>query len=375
MSTCSSINRDLTNGVDGLASSVLDWLSRATSSQDSRVLTRISARPRDYRGQTHQADLYWHPAYTRIEATTGRMVTAPVLGRLQCKGCLWSGSRNQGWWTSFLFARPKSAGCVRVTNSCRSFTFFGKRNSSSRVPVDVRTGFGVSLYRQAAPNVHGGVTLGFPRSLTASLCADVFRRWTATISYSYNSLLVASARFAANLATKADSLFEVGFLCRLHPLWDALSDGSTAHFSWTKDGVALGTSLVFDGVDKAERAKGGMQICVSFSTLFPIGQPLGRVQASKSEEPADAAAGRARLAPPRLFVGLELRPWLGSTDEGDLVLNEDPLCSLQAPSAPPPPPPPALSEDPQGRNAPPPVGPSGLPPPQPQRPPPLPPVA
>eukprot|EP01060_Flectonema_neradi_P009893 TRINITY_DN1704_c2_g1_i1.p1 TRINITY_DN1704_c2_g1~~TRINITY_DN1704_c2_g1_i1.p1 ORF type:complete len:339 (+),score=30.58 TRINITY_DN1704_c2_g1_i1:51-1067(+) len=328
MATC--IHRDLSVGVDQVSSSVLDWLKIRSCGLSDRpsVISHVAVRPKDIGKFSNKMDLYWVPGCMRVDLTGCNSYTR--LGRLQVKLSQWSGN-SPGWWASFLHAKGTYASLARYSHNSKSMTFFWSHPSSPSLPINIRTGVGITQHPKAPPNLHSGIAVDFPRSLTASICGDIYRRWTATISYSFQSL-VTSARFAGNVATKADSVFEVAASLKISRFWDLLSPLSTLDVSWTRDGIAVGTSLYMgpqnddcSGTastssslsvtsDNSPITIGGVPVCLTLGLLWPVGQPLGDVL---PEKPTPAT--------PRVFFAIELSPWMGDNNQPNRILGDDPL--------------------------------------------------
>ena len=337
MATC--IHRDLSVGVDQVSSSVLDWLKIRSCGLSDRpsVISHVAVRPKDVGRFSNKMDLYWVPGCMRIDLSGCK--SYDTLGRLQMKLSQWSGN-SPGWWASILHAKGTSASLARYSHNSKSMTFFWSHLSSPTVPINIRTGVGVTQHPKAPPNLHSGIAIDFPRSLTASLCGDIYRRWTATISYSLQSL-VTSARFAGNVATKADSVFEVAASLKISRFWDLLSPLSTLDISWTRDGIALGTSLYMGNQapqnedtngssnnntnnsnsnnsisenNSISTTIGGVPVCLTMGLLWPVGQPLGDVVPDKSSRTT-----------PRVFCAIELSPWMGENNQPNRLLADDPL--------------------------------------------------
>ena len=151
MTTC--ISRDLSIGVDGESSAVLDWLNTRTCQQIQNVMTRMSCRPRDWRGQSSKLDLYWVPGFVRVDAATGREV-GPALGG-QCPGRVvykvvgWSGE-SSGWWSSLTWSWPRWGTVFRATRNSKALTVMFRREQTEAIPVAIRSGVGLTAYRNAA---------------------------------------------------------------------------------------------------------------------------------------------------------------------------------------------------------------------------------
>eukprot|EP00755_Sulcionema_specki_P022126 Sspe_Gene.13765::Locus_4732_Transcript_1_1_Confidence_1.000_Length_1518::g.13765::m.13765 len=320
MATC--INRDLSFGVEGVSAAVLDWLRRRTCYQNPSAVTHVALRVPDVATPlgplANRVDMHWLPGFARLDLASA---VAQAHRRAQVKVAGWSRGGDKGWWTSIMLAQSSFAATTRLTNRSRTCDCFWKRDPSPSLPVRIKAGLGVSHQESSAPNLFWGMSLGFPHSLSASLCADVYRRWTSSFSYSVGCI-IASARFAGNVATKADSVLEFGTRCSLDKLWSIFNEGSYGHFSWTRDGVAIGASIRVDRPNSSSSR--GLPVIFSAGILWPIGQPLGEVeQASRGLERAPEVRPTDRA--PKVFVGLELRPWLGGDNQPDQVLGNDPL--------------------------------------------------
>ena len=72
----------------------------------------------------------------------------------------------------------------------------------------------------------------------------------------------------------------------------------------------------------ADGTRGGIPVSVSLSGLLPIGQPLGDVEDGSDEAMRDKSSGSKSF---QVFFGLELRPWLGTNNQDEAVLSDDPL--------------------------------------------------